>query len=466
MESAPSIVKKFAVTKLSVGGADLIESPVFKDNRGSLYEAFHCLKFDDDCTVRSVKGIYPHMGEVYGPLAVNSDETVYIVRGKIICALVDPNDAKVTENVELVPGKVLKIPSGLIRAYYALEEKSIFHIVQNSGDGECKYFKLTDAEVAGIKWPETEKPLKQADLMAPTEENLKKQEETDFAIMGSTGLIGNAFVREIENQSLTWKPIRARLHQHEMIKAEILAHKPRISVIIAAGVGTRPNANWCNDHHLETIDANITSQFAIVKMCKEIGVHCAIITTAGFYSYDKDHMIGGPGFTETDPANRAYNFYYKCRVRLEKILVESGYDKNVLILRANYPCDHLIRPASLIGKLLRYPVIRSIPASITVLNDLVPLAIQMLKDKDSGIVNWVCNGTITNGDILRIYASIVDSSKTFNEEVLNEKQSWDAGNAAAYVIPKRLLDKFGDKVPKVKDSITKIMNLIKESDAK
>ena len=299
--------------------------------------------------------------------------------------------------------------------------------------------------------------------MAPTEENLKPKESPDFVIMGSTGLIGNTFVREIESQGMTWKPIRARLHQHEKIKKEILANKPKISVIIAAGVGTRPNANWCNQHHLETVDANVTSQCAIVKICKEIGVHCCIITSAGFYSYDKDHMIGGPGFTEADPANHAYNFYYKCRCLLEKTLHDSGDEKNVLILRANYPLDHLVRPASLIGKLLRYPVIKSIPASITCLNDLVPLAIDMLKDKDYGIVNWVCDGTITNGQILRTYASIIDSSITFKEEVLNEEQSWNAGNAAAYVIPKRLIDKFGDRVPKVNDAISKIINLIKES---
>ena len=455
-----SILKRFDVQQLNVPGAELITSPVYKDHRGGLCEVFHCLKIDTECSVSSVQGIYPHMNEVYGPIATDGNEILYMIRGKVFCALVDPKNTKTVDILELVPGKVVRIPSGVIRAFVGLEENSIFDIVRTSGTGDNQYFSLTDPEVAGITWPNTGVELKQAELWAKPK--TAPAPRPDFAIMGCNGLIGNSFVREIEKRGLTWAPIRARLHQHERIRNEIQSINPRISVVIAAGLGTRPNANWCDQHHLETIDGNVTSQLAIIKMCKELNKHCTIITSAGFYSYDKDHPIGGKGFTEKDPGNHPYNFYYKMRVLLEKMIHMAGYDDSVLILRANLPVDHLIKPASLIGKLLRFKVINSIPSSITVLPSIVPLTIEMMEKKVTGVVNWVCNGTISNGDILRTYQKIVDPNFTFNEKVLTEQESWDAGNAAGYVIPERMLQIFGeDRVPKINDAVDHLINLIK-----
>ena len=150
------------------------------------------------------------------------------------------------------------------------------------------------------------------------------------------------------------------------------------------------------------------------------------------------------------------------RVLLEKMIHMAGYDDSVLILRANLPVDHLIKPASLIGKLLRFKVINSIPSSITVLPSLVPLTIEMMENKVTGVINWVCNGTITNGDILRTYQKIVDPNFTFNEKILNEQESWDAGNAAGLVIPERMISIFGeDKVPKINDAVDHLIHLIK-----
>ena len=213
MASPMSILKRFDVEQLNVPNCQVITSPVYKDYRGGLCEVFHCLKIDTECSVSSVKGIYPYLNQVYGPVAVDGNETIYMIRGKVFCALVDPKNPSTVDLLELVPGKVVRIPSGVIRAYLALEEKSIFDIVRTSGSGEQTYYNLQDAAVANIKWPSTDKPLTQAELMHPKKPQQIKQ--VDFAIMGCTGLIGQAFVRDIEAKGFTWAPIRARLHQHE-----------------------------------------------------------------------------------------------------------------------------------------------------------------------------------------------------------------------------------------------------------
>ena len=278
--------------------------------------------------------------------------------------------------------------------------------------------------------------------------------------MGCNGLIGNSFVREIEKQGLTWLPIKSRLHEHESIMNEISTIKPTISVIIAAGVGTRPNTKWCDTHHDETIDFNVTSQLSIAKFCKTQNIHCTLIGTSAFYHYDEEHPINGKGFIEEDEPNNCYNFYYQMRILLEKLIKESDFYDNVLNLRAIFPLDHLIKPTSLIGKLLKFSKINSIPSSITVLNSLVPLAIEMMKLKTFGNINWVCKGTISNGDILRKYQKIVNNDFQFNENLIDIETSLKIGNAAANIIPQKLIDLFGDKVPFVDDAIESLMKEI------
>ena len=87
----------------------------------------------------------------------------------------------------------------------------------------------------------------------------------------------------------------------------------------------------------------------------------------------------------------------------------------------------------------------------------------MINDHETGHVNWVCRGTCSNGDLLRSYKQIVDGSIEINEIQLTQQQSKEMGNSAAYIIPQRLIEKFGEeKVPLVNDSIARVMEEIKK----
>lgn len=456
-ERKMSIVRKFQTTKLRIEGVEVIDSPVYPDHRGTLYEAFHCLKADFDCSVAAVNSIYPKRHLVYGPMEVSGDEIFHVIRGKLIVVLVDPHNHKIVEYVNAEPGKVIRIPSGVIRAYLALEDDVIFNVVRTSGNGNMHTYKLDDPSFE-INWPESEKPLSQAEFAHG--ENIEKP-KIDFAIIGCTGQMGSAFVREIEARGMTWAPIRARLNQHERIRNEILSIDPQISVICAAGLGTKPNSKWCDDHHLETLDINVTCYVAVARICRLLNKHCTFLGTAAFYAYDDEHPIGGKGFIETDPPNNMPNFYYKTRYLFEKILHESNLYENVLNLRGLYPVDHTLRASSLISKILKFETVYDIPSAITVLNPLVPLALDLIIKREVGNINWVTDGPISNGEILTLYKEIVDPNFTWKERKLTAKESYEMGNCAANIIPKRLIEYFGDRVPKTRDAVIEVFKLIK-----
>ncbi|KAH0788556.1 dTDP-4-dehydrorhamnose reductase [Histomonas meleagridis] len=440
MELKPTIIKQFTKEKLEISGAELIRSPVFPDSRGFLYEAFHILKLNSSCSVSSIKCYYPKKEGQPRTFKSHNDEFLYLVQGKLNVQLIDSNDPNLKQTLELNVGEVLMLHPGVSLVVSTNEEKTIYEIMKTTRD-----------------------TTKESLLVADPRQSLPTPRPM-FAIMGANGLIGSSFVREIEARGYTWCRLRSRLHQHEAIQNELLHIHPSVSVIISAGVGTRPNTRWCNDHRIETIDANVTGQLAIAQICGKLGLHLTIIGTCGFYHYDETHTLeNGVGFTESDKPNNLCNFYYQMRNCLEEILNETGAIKHVLNLRALFPFNDNITSASLIGKLLGFSKINSIKSSMTVLNDLVPLALDMIRDHEVGHVNWVCEGTASNGDVIRAYKDIVDPSININEVCISQEESKKMGNSASYVVPGRLISKFGaDKVPKLSDSIAKIMELIKQ----
>ncbi|OHT02199.1 dTDP-D-glucose 4,6-dehydratase [Tritrichomonas foetus] len=459
MSNPPSVVRQFEVEKLNVPGAEIIKSPVYGDLRGSLYESFHILKLRTTCSVSQILGIYPARKVVYGPVSHDGEEYMYLIRGKLFVALVDKEHPETKDILEVVPGMIVRIPSDCVHAFLSLEDDTIFDIVRTTGILHEEQYELNDAKF-NIPWPASEQPL----VQKPKNDHQSEKPRPQYAVMGATGMIGSAFVREIEARGCSWYQIRSRLHQHEAIRNELMEVRPTVGVIIAAGVGTRPNTKWCEDHRLETFDANVTCQLAIAGICEKLGLHCTLIGTSGFYHYDENHPLSDltKGFSEDDIPNHECNYYYQMRVYLEKLLNETGAIKNVLNLRALFPFDHKVTSSSLIGKLLRFNKINCIKTSMTVLNDLVPLALDMINDKEVGHVNWVCQGTYSNGDLLQAYKRVVDPSIEINEVEVTQQQSKEMGNSAAYVIPARLIKKFGaEKVPKLEDSVQRLMEKIK-----
>ena len=451
-----SAVKKFPVEPLCIPGAEIIKSPVYPDDRGTLYESFHVLKMHTSCCVSTITGVYPPRKTVYGPISRSGEEILYLIRGKLWILLIDGSNIENRTEQILEPGIVLRIPPDTIQAAVSLQDGTVYDIIRTESLVHQQVYDLNDSRLK-IKYPESEAPLTQAASILSFSSLSKKMPgpKYAFAIFGARSMVGQSFVREFDYRGIPWYPMRAHLTQHEAIRNELIEINPPVSVIIASAVGTRPNTQWCELHHNETFDENVTSTLAVVGICHELGLHTTVIGTAGFFHYDKDHPLEGPGFDDNDPPNHVFNFYYKCREILEDLLKAKQF-KNVLLLRTMFPIDHRFSQASLVSRLLKFETINSIPSSITSINDLAPLAVDMMIAKETGPVNWVCSGTITNPEILQLYQQYVDPSFKFKTRVLSIEESFKMGNPAALLIPRRLQQRFGE-VPDAKTCVQRLM---------
>lgn len=84
------------------------------------------------------------------------------------------------------------------------------------------------------------------------------------------------------------------------------------------------------------------------------------------------------------------------------------YD-NVCTLRVRMPISSdLSNPRNFITKISRYNKVVNIPNSMTVLDELLPISIEMAKRNLKGIWNFTNPGVISHNEILELYRDYID----------------------------------------------------------
>jgi len=82
------------------------------------------------------------------------------------------------------------------------------------------------------------------------------------------------------------------------------------------------------------------------------------------------------------------------------------------------PITSVDNPRNFISKIIRYEKICSIPNSMTVLDEIIPIMVKMMLNKEVGTWNMTNPGKISHNDILWMYKARIDPSfkwKNFTE---------------------------------------------------
>jgi hypothetical protein len=85
----------------------------------------------------------------------------------------------------------------------------------------------------------------------------------------------------------------------------------------------------------------------------------------------------------------------------------------VLHLRIRMPITSEKSHRNLIDKLVNYSHICSIPNSMSILDELIPISIEMMKQNTTGTFNLTNPGRISHNEILELYKEHVDPSHTW-----------------------------------------------------
>lgn len=241
-----------------------------------------------------------------------------------------------------------------------------------------------------------------------------------FLIWGASGWIGSQVWNLLKKKDeYIIIAAKTRLDEpYNNVLREIMAVKPD-HVLHIAGITGRPTVDWCENNKAETYQVNTVGHINLARACYEAGVHLTYYGTGCIYNYDENHPIG-TSFTEEDPHNFFGSTYSISKGIAENVMKQYP---NVLILRIRMPISDDLNPKSLVSKLIKYEKVINVPNSVTVLPEMLPISIDMILERKTGIYNFTNPGSISHNQILELYKQHIDSNFTwhnFTEEEQNK----------------------------------------------
>ncbi|CAL4913830.1 unnamed protein product [Urochloa decumbens] len=286
-----------------------------------------------------------------------------------------------------------------------------------------------------------------------------------FLIYGRTGWIGGLLGKICDKQGIPYEYGKGRLEERSQLLEDIRNVKPT-HVFNAAGVTGRPNVDWCETHKQDTIRTNVVGTLNLADVCREQGLLMINYATGCIFEYDAKHPEGsGIGFKEEDTPNFTGSFYSKTKAMVSSLLffllsidfllllqcfikpdnfcalwlhiawrlisvmlimvqVEEllrDYD-NVCTLRVRMPISSdLSNPRNFITKIARYDKVVNIPNSMTILDELLPISIEMAKRDCRGIWNFTNPGVVSHNEILEMYKKYINPEFKWTNFTLEEQ---------------------------------------------
>lgn len=274
--------------------------------------------------------------------------------------------------------------------------------------------------------------------------------KTFLVFGGKTGWIGQKVICLLQEEGHIAYSAESRLENRTDIEAEILKTNPDY-IINCAGVTGVPNVDWCETHKQEALRANILGALTLADVAYLQNKHVTNFGTGCIYEYDATHPLGsGIGFKEEDEPNFAGSFYSKTKIMLDKLLLDYP---NILNLRLRMPISCDLHPKNFITKISRYQKVINIANSMTILDDLLPVAISMTLRELKGNYNFVNPGTISHNEILDLYKRYINSDFKYENFSIEEQNKILLAKRSNNELDASKLLKEYPNIPNIKDSI-------------
>jgi 3,5-epimerase/4-reductase len=164
----------------------------------------------------------------------------------------------------------------------------------------------------------------------------------------------------------------------------------------------------------ENIRDNLFGPMILAKLCNDKGIHLTYLGTGCIFEYD-----GQEPFDEYAKPNFFGSSYSIVKGFTDQLM--TLYTDTVLNVRIRMPITAIPNPRDFITKIVGYEKICSIPNSMSVLDELLPIMLDMAINKRIGTINLTNPGTISHEEILCMYKELIDSNKTWKTMTYEEQ---------------------------------------------
>lgn len=287
-------------------------------------------------------------------------------------------------------------------------------------------------------------------------------------IYGSKGWIGSQFLEILKNNNIEIYEGKSRVDNVQELEDEINYIEPtHIISFIGRTHGKVGEKEFRTIDYLEekgkildNVRDNLFSPLVLAIICKEKNIHNTYIGTGCIFKFDDTHPFGKEenGFNEDSLPNFFGSSYSVVKGFTDRLL--NFYD-TTLNLRIRMPITSNVNKRNFITKIVNYENICSIPNSMTVLPELLPCVLDMMKNKTTGTLNLTNPGLITHNEILEMYKEIVDKDFTWKNFSLEEQSKIIACDRSNNYLDTNRLEKLYPNIKNIKESVREVLMKMK-----
>jgi len=277
-------------------------------------------------------------------------------------------------------------------------------------------------------------------------------------IIGHKGWIGQMYIKLFQKNDIDCVFSNFRGESDET-KQDILKQKPtHVLCCMGRTHGTLNGTKYTTIDYLqhnetlrENINDNLYVPLTLALFLNDKDIHFTYIGTGCIYSYDEEHSLT-VGFTEEEKPNFFGSNYSTVKGFTNELMKQT----NALTLRIRMPIVGYHHPRNFITKITTYEKICSISNSMSVLDELLPLSIKMMRNKDKGIFNFTNPGSISHNEILTMYKTHIDPSFTWKNFTIEEQDKILKSQRSNNLLEtNKLTNKY--KVDDIKTAVLKIL---------
>jgi 3,5-epimerase/4-reductase len=227
-----------------------------------------------------------------------------------------------------------------------------------------------------------------------------------WLVYGSNGWIGGMVVNLLRKQGHTVIKAQYRADDETGVEAELAtSNADRILCLI----GRTHGPGYSTIDYLEqkgklveNVRDNLYSPLVLALLGQKYGIHVTYLGTGCIFTYSEEQRM----FQEKDSPNFFGSGYSTVKGFTDRLM--HFFEDSVLNLRIRMPIVGYHHPRNFVTKITSYEKICSIPNSMTVLEDMLPVMIDLALKKTTGTINLTNPGTVEHNEILELYQKYVD----------------------------------------------------------